>query len=59
MLEVYTVTSAAADENILRAKVTALEMEMQNLRRSGGSKRASLEGPNSSGATSPVAESPQ
>lgn len=30
-------------------KVTALEMEMQNLRRSGGSKRASLEGPNSSG----------
>ena len=30
-------------------KVTALEMEMQNLRRSGGSKRASLEGANSSG----------
>ena len=30
-------------------KVTALEMEMQNLRRSGGSKRASLEGISSSG----------
>ena len=30
-------------------KVTALEMEMQNLRRSGGSKRASKEGISSSG----------